>query len=172
MELHDFKQSILPLKDKLYRFARRITHHEGEAEDIAQDVIVKLWHKRNDLKNYKSTEALAMVITKNLSLDYLKSKRSRVLQIDSHQSFQDKGSTPEEMLEGHDAVQHLRAGLQKLPDQQRIIVHLRDIEQLDFEEIAEITKMNTNAIRVNLSRARKTLREYLLKLEYDEQSKA
>ncbi|MDZ7775532.1 MAG: sigma-70 family RNA polymerase sigma factor [Bacteroidales bacterium] len=171
MELHNFKQTVLPLKDKLYRFALRITNHESEAEDIAQEVVVKLWNKRASLENYKSTEALAMVIAKNMSLDYLKSKRSKAASLNDFPGLPDRKGTPYELLEQRDAVSHLKSGLQKLPEQQRIIVHLRDIEQLELDQIAEITKLSMNAVRVNLSRARKSLKEYLLKLAYDEHAK-
>ena len=168
MELNDFKTSVLPLKDKLYRFARRITNHDGEAEDIVQDVFVKLWNKRYDLKQYNSTEALAMVMTKNLSLDYLKSKRSKATTMDQARHLMNESDNPETTTEQADAIQNLQKVLKTLPEQQRMVLHLRDIEQREFDEIAEITHLNLNAVRVNLSRARKTLREKLLKLEYNE----
>lgn len=168
MELNDFKTSVLPLKDKLYRFARRITNHDGEAEDIVQDVFVKLWNKRYDLKQYSSTEALAMVMTKNLSLDYLKSKRSKVATMDQARHLVNETDNPAARAEQADAIQNLQKVLKTLPEQQRMILHLRDIEQREFDEIAEITHLNLNAVRVNLSRARKSLREKLLKLEYNE----
>jgi len=168
MELNDFKTSVLPLRDKLFRFARRLTNHDGEAEDIAQDVVVKLWNRRYDLKKYRSTEALAMVMVKNMSLDYLKSKRSKSSPLEKAFSLSGSRNNPEDIMEQSDSVRNLRQVLKTLPEQQRMVLHLRDIEQMEFDEIEEITKMNLNAIRVNLSRARKALREKLLKIERDE----
>ncbi len=171
MELNDFKASVLPLRDKLFRFARRLTNNDGEAEDIAQDVVVKLWNRRYDLTKYRSTEALAMVMTKNMSLDYLKSKRSKSSPLEKAYSLANS-ENPESIAERSDAVDKLKQVLNTLPEQQRMVLHLRDIEQMEFDEIEEITKMNVNAIRVNLSRARKALREKLLKIERDEFAKS
>lgn len=172
MELNDFTTSVLPLRDKLFRFARRLTNHDGEAEDIAQDVVVKLWNRRHDLKKYRSTEALAMVMVKNMSLDYLKSKRSKSSPLENAISLPGSRDNPEDIMEQSDSVRNLRQVLKTLPEQQRMVLHLRDIEQMEFDEIEEITKMNVNAIRVNLSRARKALREKLLKIEHDEFAKS
>lgn len=164
MELTEYKTLILPLKDKLYRFARQITQHDGEAQDIVQEVFIRLWEKRNVLKQYKNVEALAMVITKNLSLDYLKTKRSKNTVLEEANTSLDH-YTPEFHTEMKDTSRRMRNIFSTLPEQQRMVIHLRDVEEVEYEKIAEITGMSINNIRVKLSRARKTVREELLKQE-------
>ena len=129
MNQNDFVQIINPFREKIFRLAKRLLISTEEAEDATQEVLVKLWQKKNALNDYKSIEALAMTITKNHCLDQLKSKR---------------------------------AGNLQLPEQQRIIIQLRDIEQYEFSEIAKIIDISEIAIRVALSRARKTIREKML----------
>jgi len=160
MNLEDFKRKVLPLKNKLYRFANRLLEDREEAEDMVQEVFIKLWNRRDKLDEYRSVEALAMVTIKNLCLDKLKSRKiksERMMDlknemIDSQQD-QKKDLT--------DIIFKIHQIIQTLPEQQRLIIQLRDIEGYDFEEIAELLDMNENAVRVNLSRARKKIRESL-----------
>jgi RNA polymerase sigma-70 factor (ECF subfamily) len=70
---------------------------------------------------------------------------------------------PHKIAELKDEVQSVHQVIQQLPEQQRMIVHMRDVEGMEYDEIAEIMKMNLNALRVNLSRARKTIRERVTK---------
>ena len=164
MELTEYKTRILPLKDKLYRFARQLTQHDGEAQDIVQEVFIRLWERRSVLKKYRQPEALAMVITKNLSLDFLKTKRSQAVDLEEAKYSVDVDS-PEKRMELQDAGETIRSIFSMLPEQQRMVIHLRDVEEMEFDEIAEITGMSVNNIRVNLSRSRKTVREAYLKWE-------
>lgn len=164
MELKEFEISVLPLRDKLYRFARQLTQNDGESQDIVQEVFIRLWNRRNTLKQYKSVEALAMVITKNLSLDFLKARRSHTTTLESVSLSVDH-RTPEHYTEIRDTVQALKKMLSELPEQQRMIFHLREVEEMEFDEIGEIAGMTANAVRVNLSRARNTVREQLIKKE-------
>jgi len=72
----EFENLIAPFKDKVFRFAKRLLVSTEEAEDATQEVMVRLWHKKETLVNYNSVEALAMTMTKNFCLDQLKSKRA------------------------------------------------------------------------------------------------
>ncbi len=164
MEITEYKELILPMKDKLYRFARQLTQHDGEAQDIVQEVFIRLWERRSVLKRYRHPEALAMVITKNLSLDFLKMKRSQVVDLEEAKYSVDADS-PEKRMELRDAGEIIKNIFSFLPQQQRMVIHLRDVEEMEFDEIAEITGMSVNSIRVNLSRARKAVREAYLKRE-------
>lgn len=166
MESKEFKSSlIVPLKDKLYRFARQITQHDGEAQDIVQEVFIRLWERRSVLKQYKNVEALAMVIAKNLSLDFLKTSRSKTIELGEAGGYSVDSRTPEFYAEMKDTTETVTNIINTLPQQQKMVIHLRDVEEMEVEEIAEITRMNVNSIRVNLSRARKTVRAALLKKE-------
>lgn len=160
---NDFVALIAPFKDKVFRLARRLLISTEEAEDAAQEVFVKLWNKEKVLADYRNVEAFAMTMTKNYCLDQLKSKRAGNLKI-THSNYEDKSASLDKKVEDIDSLNWVEKIINQLPEQQRIIIQLRDVEQYEFEEIAKMLEMNETAIRVALSRARKTVREYMLKI--------
>ena len=162
MNQNEFINVINPFKDKLFRLAKRLLVSTEEAQDATQEVLVKLWTKNKDLEEYKSVEALAMTMTKNYCLDQLKSKRASNMTI-VHNNYTDREASLQQKLEDKDSLNWVEKVINELPEQQKLIIQMRDIEQYEFEEIAKILDMNETAIRVALSRARKTIREYLTK---------
>lgn len=162
MNQSEFMHLINPFKDKLFRLAKRLLVSTEEAEDAVQEVLVKLWNKNENLIEYKSVEALAMTMTKNYCLDQLKSKRAGNLKI-VHNNFTDREAGLSQKVEDRDTWNWVEKIISQLPQQQQLIVQMRDIEQYEFEEIAKILDMNETAIRVALSRARKTIREFMIK---------
>ncbi|MDR6968301.1 RNA polymerase sigma-70 factor (ECF subfamily) [Flavobacterium arsenatis] len=162
MHQNEFVNLINPFKDKIFRVARRLLVSTEEAEDATQEVLVKLWNKKDSLNNYNSVEALAMTMTKNYCLDQLKSKRAGNLKI-VHNNFTDREAGLQQKIEDVDSLNWVEKIIDQLPEQQKLIVQMRDIEQYEFEDIAKILEMNETAIRVALSRARKTIREFMLK---------
>ncbi len=162
MNQNEFIQLINPFKDKLFRLAKRLLISTEEAEDATQEVLVKLWNKNDNLNQLNSLEAMAMSMTKNYCLDQLKSKRATNLSlVDSN--FTDRAPNLQQQIEDTNSLKWVEKIITELPEQQKIIVQLRDIEQLEFEEIAEIMDMTEATIRVALSRARKTIRENIKK---------
>lgn len=161
MDLREFQNTVYPLKNKLFRFARRLLDHTEEAEDVVQEAFIRLWNKREALDEYRSVEALAMITVKNLCLDRIKTKKYPVEHLDNHRAFIE--SMPAHTGPDHsDLVNGIRMAMELLPGQQKMIVHLRDIEGYEFSEIAGIAGMTENAIRVTLSRARKRIREMIV----------
>ena len=164
MNPEEFKIQVLPLKHKLYRLSLRLLGRVEEAEDSVQDALVKLWNRREELNNYSSIEAFAMAITKNLCLDRIRSKSFRTERLSDRQALTLK-QDPEELLEKNDFTAFVRKIIDNLPEQQKVIMHMRDIEGLEYEQIAEVMELNINAVRVNLSRARKKVRDTILKIQ-------
>jgi len=162
MNQNEFVTLTNPFKDKVFRLAKRLLVSREEAEDATQEVLVKLWNKNESLGNYNSLEAFAMTITKNYCLDQLKSKRATNLKI-VHNNFTDREPSLDQKVEDSDSLNWVEKIINELPEQQRLIVQMRDIEQYEFEEIAKILEMNETAIRVALSRARKTIRAFMTK---------
>lgn len=160
MDLPEFKIKVYPLKDKLFRFAKRMLGSIEEAEDVTQEVFIRLWNRRELLDEYRSVEALAMITTKNMCLDRIKAKRHPVEHFDDHRGFLEN-LPMETSLDHSDVVHSIHQAIRSLPEQQQMIVHLRDIEGYEYEEIARVMEMNENAIRVALSRARKRIRELI-----------
>ena len=168
MTQHEFVNTVMPFKDKLFRFARRILN-EPDAEDIVQDVFYRLWSRKAEIGKYRSLEAFAMVITRNLCLDRIKLKSYRNEGLEEWNEPVDNQG-PDKMAELKNDVDMVYQLLKGLPEQQRSVLQMRDIEQMEYEEIGEVMKMNVNAVRVNLSRARKAIRDQIKKMhnyEYD-----
>lgn len=158
----EFLQVIAPFKDKVFRLAKRLLVSTEEAEDATQEVFVKLWNKNEQLATYSSVEAFAMTITKNYCLDQLKSKRADNLQI-AHLNYTDRQPSLQQQVEDSDTLSWVEKIINNLPEQQRLIIQMRDVEQYEFTEISKVLNMNETAIRVALSRARKTIRENIIK---------
>ncbi len=161
MNQKEFTALVLPFKDKLYRMAKRLLVSSEEAEDAVQEVFLKLWKGKKSIKNYKNPEAFAMTMTKNYCLDRLKSKQASNLKI-VHSNYQNSENL-QRTVEVNDGVSMVFKIMETLPEKQRMILQLRDVEQFEFHEISEMLDINETAIRVNLSRARKAVRDELLK---------
>ncbi|MDO5977671.1 RNA polymerase sigma factor [Flavivirga spongiicola] len=156
----EFLNIVMPFKDKVFRLAKRLLVSTEEAEDATQEVLLKLWNNKKKIQEYKNVEAFSMTMTKNFCFDKLKSKQAQNLKI-VHSNYED-GNTPlQKQVELNDSVDWVSKIIEELPEQQRVIIQLRDIEEYDFDEIAKMLDMNNTAVRVNLSRARKTIREKL-----------
>ncbi len=156
----DFIKLVTPFKDKVFRLAKRLLVSSEEAEDATQEILIKLWNNRVKIAEYRNTEAFAMTMTKNFCLDRLKSKQAQNLKI-VHSNYQDYTISLQKEVENRDSVSWVSKIIEELPEQQKIILQLRDIEEYDYDEIAKVVDMNPTAIRVALSRARKTIREKL-----------
>jgi len=161
LEQKEFLNTILPCKDTLYRLAKRLLVSSDEAEDAVQEVFLKLWKVRDKIDNYRSPEAFAVTMTKNYCLDRLKSKQASNLKI-VHSNYKNSENI-ERAIEANEGVELLTKIMQTLPEKQKIIMQLRDIEQFEFAEISQMLEINETAIRVALSRARKVVREQLIK---------
>lgn len=164
MRSTEFKMLVVPYTARLFRMAFSLMKNKEEAEDLVQEVYLKLWKMRSELKEYNSIEALAVRMTRNLCLDHL---RRRTVSQQAFQVEQQKvvslPDTPSEVMERSEREQMVRTVIDELPEPQRTLVHLRHLEDKEYEEIAEIMEMNVNTIRVSLSRARKQMKEIIVK---------
>lgn len=161
MNKTEFTDLVLPFKDKLFRLAKRILVSKDEADDAVQEVFLKLWKGKENIENYKNPEAFAITMTKNYCLDRLKSKQASNLKI-VHSNYPTSENI-EKKIESNDGVEIVFKIMQSLPEQQKIILQLRDVEEFEFSEIAKMLDSNETAVRVALSRARKTVRDAMIK---------
>lgn len=169
MDLKDFNTKVYPLRDKIFRFAKRMLEQSEEAEDLVQEVFIRMWKHREGLDRYRSLEALAMVTTRNLCLDKLKARKFPLESLNEQRSLVES-LAGEERPDYSDLLLDVKQAMKQLPEQSRLVVHLRDVEGYEFEEIAEILDMNENAVRVALSRARKRIRDMVTnKKQYEYQ---
>lgn len=162
MKQSEFLKTVMPFKDKVFRLAKRLLVSTEEAEDATQELFFKLWKNKENLKAYNSVEAFAMTMTKNYCFDRLKSKQASNLTL-VHSNYKEKDASLQKKVELNDSISLVEKLIENLPEQQKLIIQLRDIEQYEFEEIAEMLQIKQTAIRVSLSRARKTIREQLIK---------
>lgn len=162
MDAERYKKEVLPLKDKLFRLSLRLLGDTDEAKDAVQETFLKLWNLRDKLSLYRSVEAFAMTMIKNYCLDKIKFRRTVSLEQVYFQPETEENTFQERRFEIESAYNRVKKLMDYLPEQQRMIIQLRDVEGYEFEEISEITDMNVNAIRVNLSRARKRVKELYL----------
>ena len=165
MESKEFKKRILPLGQPLYRFAAGLLKDSHEAEDVVQDIFLKLWSMRDKMEEIKNISAFAYTMTRNVCLDKLKSKRIKyydnALPGIPEPSVNDPD--PGSVVDMKDSADRVKVLISNLPEQQKAIIHLRDIDGYSYEEISEIMNMEINTIRVALSRARRFVRESLIK---------
>jgi len=161
MNQADFLNIVMPFKDKLYRLAKRLLVSTEEAEDATQEILLKLWSKNKVMGNYNNVEAFAMTITKNFCLDRLKSKQASNLKL-VHSNYSDGNNSLQSQVEAKDSINWVERIMEELPEQQKMVLQLRDVEEYDFDEIGALLDMKPTAIRVALSRARKTVREKLM----------
>ena len=159
---NEFNIHFISIKDKIFRFALKILNNHEDAQDAVQDVFEKLWKMRDNLNKYENLEAFTIKMTKNLCLDKLKHKKlktQKIQEIESNQEFQIKNNN----YDKKNTSEIIKLFINQLPDKQKMIIHLRDIEGFEFNEIAEIMEIDINAIRMNLSRGRKAIKEKLIK---------
>src|SRR5690554_188744 len=162
MDSERFKKEILPLRQQLFDSSLRILGNEQDAEDAVQESLLKLWRVRDTLKSYVSPGAFAVTVTKNTCLDKIR-LRKQTQTIDEYFTLSDSDNL-QLKLERQDTNKLLQMFIQTLPPLQQQIMMMKDVEEYETEEIAEITGTKIEAVRTNLSRARKKVREEYLKI--------
>jgi RNA polymerase sigma-70 factor (ECF subfamily) len=165
MTLKEFTYQLVGLKDKLFRFSARIVGDDEMAEDVVQDVVIKMWDKREDRDEYQNLEAYCMRMTKNLSIDKTRAKSFQNVSLDKAPEQIQSSHNPYQQTAENDTVSHVHQLMQALPEKQRMVMQLRDIEGMEYKEIAEALELPLNQIKVNLFRARKSIRKQLLNIE-------
>lgn len=156
----EFNNLVHRLSKKLYIYAYRILRDQEGSEDAVQEIFIKLWKMNEKLGEYESVDALATTMVKNYCIDQLrKLKHIKPDDESAMAHYHDLNPTPHDELEINETYALMERIINNLPEKYRVIIHLRDIDGLSFEEIADKTGQNINTIRVNLSRARKTVRD-------------
>jgi RNA polymerase sigma-70 factor (ECF subfamily) len=146
---------VLPLKDKLFRLALRITLNREEAEDIVQDTLMKLWNQRDEWSAIQNMETYSMTICRNLSLDAIEKKERLNISLDETvHDRPDTSRTQDEELMKQQQLNTVMRIIGQLPEKQRTIMQLRDIEGKSYQEIADIMSINVSDVKINLFRAR------------------
>ena len=155
----DINRDILPLKNIMYRLALRITLNSQEAEDIVQDVIIKLWKQQSGGTHIDNLEAYTLRMVRNLALDRQRMKVNQTENIDG-MDFSGTSSV-EDAIEQDERISRIRQAMAQLPEKQRIAMQLRDFEGRSYKEIADIMEITEDQVKVNIFRARQTIRQLI-----------
>lgn len=165
MNLEAFQNRVLPAKNKLFRFALRMLGNDDDAKDVVQEVFIRVWNGREQMDQIQNMEAWCMRITKNLSLDKLRSlQRKGTDSLENSYHVQHNDTTPDVKTELGESMQHVSQLIAALPEKQRQVIHLRDVEGYTYNEICDILELDMNQVKVNLFRARNSVREKLMKM--------
>lgn len=156
-----FQNDVLPLKNKLFRLALRITLNREEAEDVVQDTLIKVWNARDRWQEPDSIEAYSLTIARNLSLDRIKKMENQndSLEEQNTERLDENTSTPSERMIQKDKLDIVRNIIDELPEKQRSCLQLRDIEGKSYKEIADILSITEDQVKVNIFRARQTVKQ-------------
>ena len=157
MTSEELNIAFIELKDAAYRYAVALLGNRVEAEDAVQDLYEKLWRRRLLIRQ-KSFSALLMTSVRNICMDRLRDRERRR----SEQIVEPPPAEPSSTDEDISAIIHRL--IEQLPDKEREVIHLRDVEEWQFEDIATTMGISENAARMALSRARQKIKMELSKI--------
>lgn len=159
MHLDEYIDLVSTIKNRLFRLACWMLKNNEDAEDLVQDVFVKLWQNKSQLEKYRNIEAVSYQMTKNMCLNKIKADRSLMYTLDPEKlNGHDMGMGIESKMEHQEKLHWVKKAIDKLPDQQKVVLQMRGVEGMETREIADLLGETENNIRVILSRARKYVR--------------
>lgn len=165
MKKLSFRDDVLPLKNKIFRLALRVTLNRAEAEDIVQDVLIRVWNRRDELGDLESIEAYSLTICRNLALDRAEKKENSNIALEEVPQPLSADALPDQLLIQRERLQMVERLFNTLPPPQRMVMQLRDVEGKSYKEVAEITGQSEEQVKVNLFRARRSIRLQIEKIE-------
>ena len=167
MKKISFRNDVLPLKNELFRLALRITLNRVEAEDVVQETMIKVWNRRDRWEELESMEAFCLTICRNIAIDKMRKMENQNQRLESDHDAPDQSyaSNPEEQVMQQDRIQLVRRLIDNLPEKQRSVMQLRDIEGKSYKEIAKIMDISEEQVKVNIFRARQTIRQQYIETE-------
>ena len=162
MENISFRTTVLPLSDRLFRLALRITMNKAEAEDVVQDTLLRVWECRGQWEQIGSLEAFAIATCRNRALDVSKRAGRNARSLDEIDGGQRSTANAQSELEAREEISLIRRLMDDLPELQRTIMLLRDIEGQSYQEIAQALSISETQVKVYLHRARTKIKKGLL----------
>ena len=160
MKKISLRNDVLPLKNKLFRLALRITLNREEAEDVVQDTLIKIWNSRDRWQQLDSIEAYSLTIVRNLSLDRIKKMENQNDSLEEEKTERpDASSNPSERMIQKEKLDIVKRMIDELPEKQRCCMQLRDIEGKPYKDIAHILGVTEEQVKVNIFRARQTIKQ-------------
>lgn len=168
MKKYSFQGDVLPLKNELFRLAFRITHDSAEAEDIVQETMLRVWDRRESWEDIEDMSAYCHTVCRNMSLDRndKAGRKGKSISEMSREPLDGSYSAdPMRQVEVRDRIQLVQRLFDRLPEKQRSIMHLREIEGKSYREIALIMEISEDQVKINLFRSRQIVKKQLSKTE-------
>lgn len=160
MNHDEFKKRFLPFHPLIYRISYNILENSDDADDVSQEVYTKLWEQRETLKDILNDKAFVVSMTKNISVDLLRSNRRKATMIIENRDIPSQ-QNEDEKIDARDELSNVVKCLNSLPHKQKEAIRLRHFAEMSITEIAEMTDESEANIRQLLSRARRTIKEKL-----------
>lgn len=159
MTQENFQKTVYILKDEMYRFAKKFLMSADEAEDVVMDLMMKFWQKKDELSIIENVKSFAMRSVKNECLNRLKHHEVKL-------GFASQTRHQSELyqIETNNMKEQILGFISQLPEKQKMVIHLKDVEEYEISEIGEMLDMEDNAVRINLMRARQKVKESINKL--------
>jgi RNA polymerase sigma-70 factor (ECF subfamily) len=162
-----FKKNILPVVDKLFRLALSIMGNKEDAEDVVQDVLFNVWKKRDKWHEIENIEAYCFRSTRNTALDRIALMENQTQAIPEGFEYPFQEEDIQRKIEKQEQIEAIENWVKKLPEKQRSVFLLREIEELSYREIAGILNVSEEQVKITLFRLRRKLKDYFDKLEDD-----
>ena len=160
MNNDEFKKRFLSFHSLIYRISYNILENRDDADDVSQEVYIKLWEQRNNLENVRNDEAFVVTMTKNVSIDLLRNNHRKATSVIENKDMVGE-HREEERIDARDELSHVMKCMSALPQTQQEVIRLRHFADMSITEIAETTGQTEVNIRQLLSRARRTMKEKL-----------
>ena len=164
MKQDSFKSRILPLTDKLFRLALSITGNRQDAEDVVQDALLNVWKKKDDWEQIDNWEAYCYRSTRNIAIDKISLKANQQEAWNDEYDEADAEISAQERLEEEERLLLLENFIRRLPEKQRTVFQLREVEDLNYKQIAEVMNISEEQVKVNLFRARQKIKAFFERL--------
>ncbi len=164
-----FEALVVKYQNYIFRLALSVLRDEEDAKEMTQEVFIKIYTSIRGFNNRSALSTWIYRITYNLCIDHLKKhqkKKRLTSSLDDGESTEILGlkaesGDPQDSLERQELRKDIRAGLNTLSEEHRILIELKDIQGFSYEEILAITGLKDGTLKSRLSRARLALRKYL-----------
>lgn len=163
MSSDPFQKSILPLKDKLFRLALSITGNREDAEDVVQDVLMNIWNRKDTWEQVDNWEAYCLRSARNTALNKQELRTNKQTSIPDNYDLAESGSNAQDLMEEREQLQMIEQLLRQLPEKQRTVFQLREVEEMTYKAIAEVMDITEEQVKINLFRSRQKIKELINK---------
>ncbi|UII33235.1 sigma-70 family RNA polymerase sigma factor [Fulvivirga ulvae] len=156
-----FAKLVQQYQKKVYGIVRKMVISHDDADDVVQEVFVKIWHNLDKFKGESGLFTWIYRIATNESLQFLRKKRRRMFFSADITEVLINNLTSEVHLDGDEVQLKLQKAILQLPDKQRLVFNLKYYEELKYEQIAEITESSVGSLKASYHHATKKIEEYL-----------